>query len=442
MKKIISVAAAAVTMFAAFAAGASAMTPAIPEYENYIFIANDGFFRLDNDKGEARSMLDVTPRNMYIIGDYMYLVAEREVVGENGEPKWIDTLCRFNMDGTGAVVLSGDDNVDEFRMNGGSYYYTTYDADTQTGRIVFGESGAPDVSLRGEVMDIDWNKRAAFSYITVTDGDNPHREVIVTDIDSGEETTVTEDFDYPGYIYNNCVNGYLYSKTYYGNTARLYRRSASAPERELILEDFLDYWLSDDGKTVYYKTQDEHTVSLWKYDTETKEKKEILTGADYLYMSDDHVHAFRGNKNEKYSLDGELLNSVELHMAEEDILKLTIDSDIMLVNDVKRTLDSPPVIKNDRTMLPIRAVAESIGGTVVWDEKARTVTVEKGNRGVIITIGFDTALVNGNSIELDSPAYIENGRTMLPLRFVTEHLGCGVTWDEAARSVTIVSAIE
>ncbi len=440
MKKIISAAAAGI-VFAAFAAGASAMTPAIPEYDNYIFIANDGLFRIDNDKGEARRMLDVTPRNMYIVDDYMYMVAERETVGEDGEPKWIDTLCRFNMDGTGALVLSEDFDVDEFKMNGNDYYYTFYDDIGKTGYI--SRSGSDSkIPVRGEVMDIDWERNKAFSYITETRDGSPRREVIITDLGSGEETTVTEDFDYPEYIYNNCVNGYLYSKTYYGNIARLYRRSADAPERELILEDFLDYWVSDDGKDIYYKTQTENSVSLWKYDTETKEKRELLSGADYLYMSDDHVHAFRNNKNEKYSLDGELLGSVEIHMAEEDVLRLTIDSDIMQVNDIKRDIDTPPTIKNDRTMLPIRAVVESIGGSVEWDADTRTVKAADGDNTVEITIDSDTAVVNGEKVLLDSPAYIENDRTMLPLRFVAENLGCAVTWDEASQTVTIVSEIE
>ena len=93
-------------------------------------------------------------------------------------------------------------------------------------------------------------------------------------------------------------------------------------------------------------------------------------------------------------------------------------------------------------MLPARFVAENLGATVSWNEEDRTVTIkgkdEKGEEVVIIiTVGSDKATVNGNEVKLDSPAFIENGRTYTPLRFISEQLGATVKWVEKEEKVII-----
>ena len=99
--------------------------------------------------------------------------------------------------------------------------------------------------------------------------------------------------------------------------------------------------------------------------------------------------------------------------------------------------DVAPKIVNDRTMLPIRIVAESLGGTVTWNGELQRVTIQKGADVILITIGADTAYVNGTAVKLDAAAFVENGRTYLPLRFVSETLGAQVVWNEAEKTVTI-----
>ena len=103
-----------------------------------------------------------------------------------------------------------------------------------------------------------------------------------------------------------------------------------------------------------------------------------------------------------------------------------------LVNDVA------PIIKAERTTLPIRLVAETLGAKVDWSEADQTVTITKDDMTIVIYIGQGFALVNGDPVELDCPAYIANSRTYLPVRFVSENLGAEVTWGGADGSVTIV----
>lgn len=99
--------------------------------------------------------------------------------------------------------------------------------------------------------------------------------------------------------------------------------------------------------------------------------------------------------------------------------------------------DVAPIIKNDRAFLPARFVAESLGADVSWDGDARTVTITKEDIKIVITIGADTANVNGEAVALDYPAFIENDRTYTPIRFVAEKLGCSVDWEEDKQIVTI-----
>lgn len=104
--------------------------------------------------------------------------------------------------------------------------------------------------------------------------------------------------------------------------------------------------------------------------------------------------------------------------------------------------DVAPIIRNDRTMLPARFVAENLGAKVLWDEDKQLVTVSGKNEKdedvtILITIGADTAIVNGEEIKLDSPAFIENDRTYTPVRFIAEQLGTSVEWNEEAKTVTI-----
>lgn len=89
-----------------------------------------------------------------------------------------------------------------------------------------------------------------------------------------------------------------------------------------------------------------------------------------------------------------------------------------------------PYAKDGRTMVPVRFISESIGAKVGWDDAAQTVTVSLGRKTIKIRIGDTTMEVGGEKVTLDVPAVTENGRTMLPLRAVVEALDKKVFWDD------------
>ncbi len=123
--------------------------------------------------------------------------------------------------------------------------------------------------------------------------------------------------------------------------------------------------------------------------------------------------------------------------ASSHMLVLTIGSSAMSVDGTPATLDSPPIIREGRTLLPVRAVIEALEGSVGWDAAARKATVTLGAHTVEVWIGSRQARVDGMYVALDVAAIIVNSRTLLPLRFVAENLGCVVTWDPVGRTVTI-----
>ncbi len=101
--------------------------------------------------------------------------------------------------------------------------------------------------------------------------------------------------------------------------------------------------------------------------------------------------------------------------------------------------DVPPIIENDRTLVPLRAIFEALGAAVDWDGASRTVTSRKGSTTVILSIGSFTPTVNGQVRQLDTAAKIVGDRTLAPLRFVGEAFGSTVGWEESTRIVTITS---
>lgn len=111
----------------------------------------------------------------------------------------------------------------------------------------------------------------------------------------------------------------------------------------------------------------------------------------------------------------------------------------VFINGDKLAFDQQPITVNYRTMVPVRAIFEKLGAKVEWDQAAQTVRAEKGTDFITLKVGVNTATKNGVSIPLDVSPTMVNYRTLVPVRFVSEALGAKVDWDEAARTVNIVT---
>lgn len=119
-------------------------------------------------------------------------------------------------------------------------------------------------------------------------------------------------------------------------------------------------------------------------------------------------------------------------------ITLQIGSRVLNNNGAEVMLDVPAQIVNGSTLVPLRAIFESLGATVDWDGATRTVTSVKGDTTVKLTIGSDVIYKNGTAKKLNTPAQSIGGRTMVPVRAVAESFGAHVSWDGATKTVTIV----
>lgn len=100
----------------------------------------------------------------------------------------------------------------------------------------------------------------------------------------------------------------------------------------------------------------------------------------------------------------------------------------IIMDGIELRTDVPPYQTAGRTMVPLRVISESMNATVNWDPAAGQVTVLQDRKILVLTIGSKQALVNGETKLLDVPAATIKGRTFVPLRFVSEALGCGVDY--------------
>ncbi len=112
------------------------------------------------------------------------------------------------------------------------------------------------------------------------------------------------------------------------------------------------------------------------------------------------------------------------------------------INNNLIKFDTPAYIKNGVTLVPLRAISEELGGEVSWDEETQTVTITNGDTVVQITANSTTGIVNGEAIEISVPATKTCGRTYVPLRFLAEALGLTTEWDSENDLIEISDGAE
>lgn len=100
-------------------------------------------------------------------------------------------------------------------------------------------------------------------------------------------------------------------------------------------------------------------------------------------------------------------------------------------------MDVTPEIKNQRTMVPIRAVAEAIGADVAWEQETKRIVMTRAGSTVTMTLDSTAADIDGKAVEMDVAPYATAGRTLIPARYVAEFFGQKVDWDGDKRQVLI-----
>ncbi len=126
----------------------------------------------------------------------------------------------------------------------------------------------------------------------------------------------------------------------------------------------------------------------------------------------------------------------------QDVICLQVGKSLTVTHGKKALIDPSdtlvvPYISNDRTMVPLRFIVESLGAEVLWEEGSNGCTIKKDGTEIELTFGSAEFKVNGESVIYDAPIEITRDRTMVPVRFVSEQLDCHVYWNELNKAVVI-----
>ncbi|MGG6312641.1 phosphodiester glycosidase family protein [Paenibacillus macerans] len=111
----------------------------------------------------------------------------------------------------------------------------------------------------------------------------------------------------------------------------------------------------------------------------------------------------------------------------------------MTVDGKKQSLEVAPLLKDNTTYVPIKYVLDVFGGTAGWNNAAKKITVTRGSTILELTVGQKQFLLNGVATQSEVSPIIVNGRTLVPLRLVSEQLGIAVNWEKKTKSITLES---
>lgn len=121
-------------------------------------------------------------------------------------------------------------------------------------------------------------------------------------------------------------------------------------------------------------------------------------------------------------------------------LSVYADNNIkVFVNDMELVCETPPYIDNGRTMVPMRKIFESLNSTVNWNSDTQTINAVKGESEIVLQIGNAEIIKNGVSEYMDAVPKVVNGTTFVPLRFVSQALDTEVQWSQYTKSVFVNS---
>ena len=128
-----------------------------------------------------------------------------------------------------------------------------------------------------------------------------------------------------------------------------------------------------------------------------------------------------------------------IYKVQKKLIELFIGSNKIFINGEERDIDVSPFILNGRTYVPIRFITESLGGNISYDEKERSILFTLYDKVVMMWVDKKNYFINFKEYFMDSPPIIvKPGRVMVPLRFIAESVDAKVLWDSDLKKVTII----
>ncbi len=268
-------------------------------------------------------------------------------------------------------------------------------------------------------------------------------------------------------------NGYFYFKDQTSDNTNYYKSLDGIELSEISKDEYVQaenninknkaqsgYYVGADNAGYYLEYMDNKFyidyendfVSLAEGVGASKYWSGILNTTDDKYLTFDGVYSFAKLPENENNISPVKWVSSNYVYWDDDMSKfyrMPIDpyqlSNIYVrLNDTILGFSKPPVMEDDRTLVPMRFLFEQMGAEVNWNDATQTVTVtisarDGGENTVTFSIDNNTAYVNGTETTMDVPARLINDQTFVPLRFLSENLGYTVEWDETTNTAIITT---
>ncbi len=213
--------------------------------------------------------------------------------------------------------------------------------------------------------------------------------------------------------------------------------TATAVSRDKIMLTWMDNAYNETGFKIERKTGGGSYAQIATLGANTTVYSDtgLSAGTTYYYR----VRAYSSTGNSVYSNEAGAAITAEA----EKVIILNIGRTAYYVNNQRQEMDATPIISEGRAFLPIRYVADVIGAVLGWDRYEQKATVTFKGKVIELWIGKYTARVDGEPRLIDAqnlnvkPIIVPPGRTMLPLRFISESLGCQVDWNSTSQEIKV-----
>ncbi len=194
------------------------------------------------------------------------------------------------------------------------------------------------------------------------------------------------------------------------------------------------------GKVVKGKiTENDPNRSMWVFVNGVEAK--VIPDAKYIEFNFEATVPVSYGKNRieinVRTSEGYIKKIFEIDNYHKTTIELQIDNDIVYVDGNPKKMDAKPYISNGHTFVPLRIIAEGFDAEVIWVPETKGINITLGDKVISMQIGSNKAIINNKVVNLDAPPEIKQGRTFVPLRFVSEALGAEVNWNEKTKTVTI-----
>lgn len=387
-------------------------------------------FKIKADGTGLKKLNNENSRNIIVKNGWVYYLSG------NDWNKY--SMYKMKIDGSNKIKLYGP-GVDKMHVYGEWIFFNTYGKNITGGyedghdiyklkidgtgkQKIYSGKATNIVPTEDSIYFLDWERSENYPY-------NIYGNIVKINKDGKTKTLLIQkeinSFDING------KNVYYLIKN--SNTSNLFRKEInSTSDGELIHSDGISSFIFLDN-TMYYTVEEEETSlkkltedgKVFTLDTVATPYLYINIIGDYIfYRSQYHFYTINVNGNGKV----DTMNSSKVINYSPKPIHISIDGELI-------TLEQAPVIINGRTLVPIRKLMESLDANVKWFPENQEINIIKKDQNIQLFVGSNNANINGQKREIDAPAQIINGHTMIPLRFIGQALGKSIEWDKEAGTI-------